>query len=154
MAVNHLEATLRILYCPTRTFAHELFVVWPIACLAWQPCTEHQFCDHLSHEGIFVDPLEVINGSQSLGSNTTRLLLPYKDLRARTFCNLACCVPSLATMHRTSVLWTFESWRNFCRSFKVIKWQSITWKLLYLSVIALQGPSRTNFSYFGLLRRA
>ena len=164
MAVNHLEATLQVCYCPTRTLAHELMVIWPIACLAWLPCTQHQLCKQLSHEGISVGPLELLNGSQSLGSYFTRLLLPYKvlrartfgfltycylawlpctehqscehlshdgtsvgplelincsqsllsyftglllpykDLRARTFGNLACCVPSLATMHRTSVL--------------------------------------------------
>ena len=151
MAVNHLEATLPICYCPTRTFAHELLVFWPVVCLAWLPCTEHQSCEHLSHEGISVGPVELFKGSQSLGSNITRLLLPYKDLHPRTFGNLACCVPSLATMHRTSVLWTYESWTNFCGSIRVFKWQSITWKQLYPSVIALQGPSRTNFWYFGLL---
>ena len=145
MAVNHLEATLRFCYCPTRTFVDELLVIWPVACLPWLPCTEHPSCGHLSHEWISVGPLGLFNGSQSLGSNFTRLLLPYKDLGARTFGNLACCVPSLATMHRTSVLWTFESWRNCCRSIRVIKWQSIPLKPLYASVIALQGPSRKNF---------
>ena len=145
MAVNHLEATLQVCYCPTMTFAHELLAILPVACLAWLPCTEHQSCEHLSHEGIYSSPFGLFNGCQSPGSNFTCLLLPYKDLGARTFGNLACCVPSLATMHRRSVLRTFESWRNFCRSSRVFKWQSITWKLLYGSVIALQGPSRTNF---------
>ena len=145
MAINHLEATSRVCYCPTRTFRHELLVIWPVACLAWLPCTEHQSCEHLSHEGISVGPLELIYSSQSPGSNITGLLLPYKDLRARTFGNLTYCVPSLATMHRRSVLWTFESWRNFCRSIRVIHWQSIPWKHLYASFIVLQGPSRTNF---------
>ena len=145
MEVNHLEATLRVCYCPTRTFAHELLVILPVACLAWLPCTEHPSCEHLSHEQIFVGPIGLLHGSQSLWNNFTRLLLPYKDLRARTFGNLACCVPSLATMHRTSVLWTFESWRSFCMSIRVIKWQSIPWKQLYAFVIALEGPSRTNF---------
>ena len=97
MAGSHLEATLRVCYCPTRTFAHELLVIWPVACLAWLPCTEHQSCEHLSPEGISVGPLGLLNGSQSLGSNFTRLLLPYKDLHARTYGNLACCMPSLAT---------------------------------------------------------
>ena len=141
---------LRVCYCPTRTFAHELFVICPVAFLAWLPCTEHQSCEHLSHEGSSASPFEVRNGSQYLGSNTTRLLLPYKDLRAQTFGILACCVPSLATMNRTSVLWTFESWRNFRSSFRVIKGQSIPWKQLYTCFIALQGPSRTNFWYFDL----
>ena len=145
MAVNHLEATLRDCYCSTRTFAHEVFVIWSVACLAWLRCADHQSCEHLSHEGISVGPLGVLNGSQSLGSTFTRLLLPYKDLRAWTLGNLASCVPCLATMHRRSVLWTFESWRSFCRSIRVIKWQSIPWKPLYASVFALQGPSRTNF---------
>ena len=104
MAVNLLEAPLRVCYCPTRTFAHELLVIWPVACLAWLPCTEDQSCEHLSHEGISVGPLEEINSSQSLISYFTGLLLPYKDLRARTFGSLAYCVPSLATMHTTSVL--------------------------------------------------
>ena len=104
MAVNNLEATLRVCYGPTRTFMHELFVILPVACLAWQPCTEHQSCEHLSHEGISSGPFRLFHGSQSPGSNFTRLLLPYKDLRARTFGNLACCVPSLATIHTTSVL--------------------------------------------------
>ena len=144
MAVNPLEAP-RVCYCPTRTFAHELLVIWPVACLAWLACTEDQSCEHLSHEVISVGQLGLLNGSQFPGSNFTRLLLPYKDLRARTFGNLACCVPSKATMHRPSVLWTIESWRNFCRSIRVIKRQSISWKPLYASVIALQGPSRTNF---------
>ena len=143
MAVHPLEAPLRVCYCPTRTFAHER----PVACLAWQPCTEHQSCEHLSHEGISVGPLGLLIGSQSLGSPFTRLLLPYKDLHARTFGNLASCVPSLATMHRTSFLWSFESWNKFFKSIKVGQWQSITWKQLYASVIALQGPSRTNFLY-------
>ena len=66
MAVNPLEATLRVCYCPTRTFAHELLVIWPSACLAWLPCTEHQSCEQLSHERIFVGPLGLLNGSQSL----------------------------------------------------------------------------------------
>ena len=145
MPVNHLEATLHICYCPTWTFAHELLVIWPVACLAWLPCTEHQSCEHLSHEGISVGPLEVINGSLSLISYFTGLLLNYKDLRTRTFVNLSCCVPSLATMHRTSVLWTFESWRKFCKSIWDSKKQSITWKILYGCIIALQGPSRKNF---------
>ena len=145
MAVNHLEATLRVCYCPTTTLGHELLVIWPIACLVWLPCTEHQSWEHLSHEGISVGPVEVINRSQLPGSYFTRLLLPYKDLRARTFGNLACCVPSLATMHRTSVLWTFELWRNFCMSIRLKKWQSITWKLLYASDISLQGRSRVDF---------
>ena len=145
MAVNPLEAPLRVCYCPTRTFAHELLVIWPVACLAWLPCTEHQSCEHSSHEGIPLVPLELLNGSQSPGSNFTRLLLPYKDLHARTFGNLACCLPSLATIHRTLVLWTFESWRNFCRSIRVIKWQSIPWKPLYASVIVLQGPFGHDF---------
>ena len=144
MAINPLEAPLRVCYCPTRTFAHALLVIWPVAWLAWLPRTDHQSCEHLSPEGISVGPLGLLNGSQSLGSPFTRLLLAYKDLRARTFNNLACCVPSLATMHKRSVLWTFESWRNFCRSIRVIKWQSITWRQLYASVIALQGPSCTN----------
>ena len=104
MAVNHLEAILRVCYCPTRTFADELLEIWPVACLAWLPCTERQSCEHLSHEGNCVGPLGLINGSQCPGSNFTRLLLPYKDLRARTFGSLAYCVHSLATMHRTSVL--------------------------------------------------
>ena len=104
MAVNHLEATLWVCYCPTRTLAHELLVSWPVACLAWLPCTEHQSCEQLSHEGNFASLFGLVNGSQSLGSYFTGLLLPYKDLGARTFGNLACCVPSLATMHRTSVL--------------------------------------------------
>ena len=104
MAVNQLEATLRNCYCPTKTFAHKILVIWPIACLAWLPCTEHQSCDHLSHEEISVGPSELINGSQSPGSYFVRLLLPYKDLRARTFGNLTYCVPSLASMHTTSVL--------------------------------------------------
>ena len=60
MAVNHLEATLRVCYCPTMTFAHELLVIWPVVCLAWLPCTEHQSCEHLSHEGYSLAPLEVI----------------------------------------------------------------------------------------------
>ena len=121
MAVSALEATLRVCYCPTRTFAHELLVIWPVACLAWLPCTEHQSYEHLSHEGISVGslgllngsqctehqscehlsheqisegPLGLSNGNQSPGSNFTRLLLPYKDLRARTFGNLTSCVPS------------------------------------------------------------
>ena len=145
MAINHLEAILRVCYCPTRTFTHKLLVIWPIACLSWLPCTEHQSCEHLSHEGNSVGPFELISRSQSPGSNITLLLLPYKDLRARTFGNLACCVPSLATMHRTSGLWTFESWRKFCRSIRVNEWQSITWKQHYGSVIALQEPWRTNF---------
>ena len=164
MAVNPLEASLRVCYCPTRTFAHKLLVIWPVACLAWLPCTEHQSCEQLSHEGISVGPLGLLDGSQTLGSTFTRLLLPYKDLPARTlgnwpvaclawlpctedqscehlshegnsagplrlfhgsqspgssftclllpykdlgartFGNLTCCVPSWATMHRTSVL--------------------------------------------------
>ena len=145
MAVNPLEVPLRVCYCLTRTFPHELLVIWPVACLAWLPCRDHQSCEHLSHEGISEGLLGLLNGSQSLGSPFTRLLLLYKDLRARTFSNLACCVPSLATMHRSSVLWTFETWRNFCRSISVIKWQSITWKPLYASVIALQGPLRNDF---------
>ena len=145
MAVNTLEAPLRVCYCPTRTFAHDLLVIWPIACLAWLPCTEHQSCEHLSPEGVSVDPLGLLNGSQSLGSPFTRLLLPYKDLHAQTFGNLSCCVHSLATMQRTSVLWAFESWRKICRSIWFSKWQSITWKQLYATVIALQGPSCTNF---------
>ena len=145
MAVNHLEATLRVCYCPTGTFADELLVIWPVACLAWLPCTEHQSCEHLSHEQISVEPLGLLNGNQSLGSNFTHLLMAYKDLCGRTFGNLACCVPSLATMHRTSVVWIFESWTYFCGSNRVIKWQSSTWKQLSASVIALQGPSRTNF---------
>ena len=90
MAVNHLEATLRVCYGPTRTFAHELLVIWPVACLAWLPCTEHQSCEHLSHKQVSVGPLGLLNGSQSLGSNFTWMLLPYKDIRARTFGNLAC----------------------------------------------------------------
>ena len=89
MAVNALEATLRICYCPTRTLAHELLVIWPVACLAWLPCKEDQSCEHLSHEGISVGPLGLLNGSQSLGRPFTRLLLPYKDLRAPTFGSLA-----------------------------------------------------------------
>ena len=145
MAVNPLEATLHVCYCPTRTFAHELLVIWPVACLAWLPCTEHQSCEHLSHEEISAGPLKLLNGSQSPRSNFTRLLLPYKDLRAPTFGNLASCMPSVATTHRTSVLWTFESWRNFCTSIWVYQWQSIPWKQHYTSVIALQGPSRMNF---------
>ena len=40
MAVNPLEAPLRLSYCPTRTFAHVLLEIWPVACLAWLPCTE------------------------------------------------------------------------------------------------------------------
>ena len=104
MAVNHLEATLGVCYCPTRTFTHELLVIWPVACLTWLPCTEDQSFEHLSHEGISVGPLEVINSSQSSGSYFMCLLLPYKDLRAQTFGNLTYCVPSLATMHTTSVL--------------------------------------------------
>ena len=68
MAVNHPEATLRVCYCPTRTFVHELLVIWPVACLAWLPCTEHQSCEHLSPEDISVGPLKILNGSQSLGS--------------------------------------------------------------------------------------
>ena len=144
MAVNHLEAILRICYCPTWTFADELLVIWQVACLAWLPCTEFQSCEYLSHEGICLGPLGVINGSQSLGSNITGLLWPYKDLRTQTFGNLACWVPSLATMHRTSVLWTFESWRKFFRSIGCNKWQSLTWKQHYASVMALQGPSRIN----------
>ena len=76
MAVNHLEATLQVCYGPTRTFAQELLVIWPVACLAGLPCTEHQFCGHLSHEGISVSPLELINGSQSPISYFTGLLLP------------------------------------------------------------------------------
>ena len=63
MAVTHLEATLRVCYGPTRTFAHELLVIWPVACLAWLPCTGHQSCEHLSQKRIFVGPLDVINGS-------------------------------------------------------------------------------------------
>ena len=145
MAINHLEATLRVCYCPTRTFAHERLVIWHVACLAWLPCTEHPSCEHLSHEQISVGGLGLLNINQSLRSNFTRLLMACKDLRARTFGNLACFMPSLATMHRTSVLWTFESWTNICGSIRVIKWQSITWKQLYASVIALQGPSRTDF---------
>ena len=145
MPVNHLDATLRVCYCPTRTFAHELLVIWPVVCLAWLPWTKHQSCEHLSHEDKSAGPLRLLIGSQSFGSNFTCLLLPYKDLRAQTFGNLACCMPSLATMQRTSVLWTLESWVNFSRSIRVNKWQSITWKILYGSVIALQGPSRTNF---------
>ena len=94
MAVNHLEATLRVCYGPTSTFAHKLLVIWPVACLAWLPCTEHQSCEHLSHEGNSVAPLEVINGSQSPGSNISCLLLPYKDLCARTICNGADPSPS------------------------------------------------------------
>ena len=93
-----------VCYCPTRTLAHKLFVIWPVACLAWLPCTKHQSCEHLSHEGISVGPIRLLNGSQSLGSYFKGLLLPYTDLRQRTFGNLACCVPSLATMHRHSVL--------------------------------------------------
>ena len=92
MAVKPLEASLRVCYCPTRTFMHELLVVWPIACLAWLPCTEHQSCEHLSHEGNLAGQFGLGNGSQTPGSNITRLLLPYKDLHTRTFCNLACCV--------------------------------------------------------------
>ena len=145
MAVNHLEATLRVCYGPTRTFAHKLLVIWPVACLAWLLCTKHQSCKHLSHEGNSAGRLGLVNDSPSPGSNITRLLLPHKDLRAQTSGNLACCVPSLATMHRTLVMWTFEWWRNFCRSHRVSKWQSFNWKLLYASVITLQGPSRTNF---------
>ena len=66
MAVNHLEATLRVCYGPTRTFMHELFVIWPAACLAWLPCTEDQSCEHFSHKEISVRPLGLLNGSQSL----------------------------------------------------------------------------------------
>ena len=94
-----LEAALRICYCPTRTFAHELLVIWPVACLAWLPSTEHQSCEHLIHEGNSATPFGLVNGSQSLGSYLRRLLLPYKDLRARTFGNLACCVPSYLGYH-------------------------------------------------------
>ena len=83
MVVNHLEATLPVCYCPTRTVAHELLVIWHVACLAWLPCTEHQSCEQLSHDGISVVPLELIYSSQSPGSNIMRLLLPYKDLRTR-----------------------------------------------------------------------
>ena len=104
MVVNPLEATLHVCYGPTRTFTHELLVIWPVACLAWLPCTEDQSCEHLSHEGNSASPFGLVNGSQSLGSYFTGLLLPYKDLRARTFGSLAYCMPSLATMHRTSVL--------------------------------------------------
>ena len=82
MAVNHLEAPLRVWYCTTRAFAHELLVTWPVACLAWLPCTEDQSCEHLSHEVISVGPYGLLNGSQSLVSTFMRLLLPYKDLRA------------------------------------------------------------------------
>ena len=57
MAVNHLEATLHVCYCPTRTFTHELLVIWPVGCLAWLPCTEHQSCEHLSHEDKSAGPL-------------------------------------------------------------------------------------------------
>ena len=98
MAVNHLEALLLVCYCPTRTFAHELLVIWPVVCLDWLPCTEHQSCEFLSPEGISVGRFGLVNGSQSLGSNFTCLLLPYKDLRARTFDNLACGVLSLAML--------------------------------------------------------
>ena len=145
MAVNHLKVTLRVCYRPTRTFSKDLLEIWPAACLAWLPWTEHQSCEHLSHEGNSAGPLRILNGIQYTGSNFTRLLLPYKDLLARTFGNLTCCVHSLATMHTTLVLWTFESWRKLCKSIWVSKWQLMTWKLLYASVIALQGPSRTNF---------
>ena len=82
MAVNHSEVTLRVCYFPTRTFVHELFVIWPVACLAWLPCTEHQSCEHLSHEGNCASPFGLVNGSTSPGSNIMRLLFPYKDLRA------------------------------------------------------------------------
>ena len=116
MAVNHLEATLWVCYCPTRTLAHELLVIWPVVCLAWLPCTEDQSCGHFNHEGNSVRTLEVIHSSQSSGSYFMCLLLPYKDLRAQTFGNLTYCVPglpycvpSLATMHTTSVLGTFVS---------------------------------------------
>ena len=85
MAVNHLQATLFVCYGPTKTFAHKLLVIWPVASLAWLPCTDHQCCKHLSHEGLSVGPLGLLNGSQLPGSN------------------------------------------------------------FYASVIALQGPSRTNF---------
>ena len=109
MAVNPSEATFCVCYCPTRTFDHVLLVIWPVASLAWLPCTGHQSFEHLSHEGNSANPFGLVNGNQSPGSFFTRLLLPYKDHCTRTFGNLACCVPSLATMRTTSVLYTFES---------------------------------------------
>ena len=145
MAVNALETTLRVCYCPTTTFAQEHLVVWPVVCLSWLPCTEHQSCEHLSPEGIFVGPFKILDGSQSLGSNF-----------------FVCYCPTTTIVHELLVIWPVAclAWlpctgHQSCEHsshegisvgpFGISKWQSTTSKQLYVSVIALQGPLRTNF---------
>ena len=89
MPWKQLYASVIALQGPSCT---NVWVIWPVVCLACQPCTEHQSCEHLCHEGISIGPLGLLNGRQCPGSNFMPLLLPYKDLRARTFGSLACCI--------------------------------------------------------------
>ena len=127
------------------TFAHELFGIGHVPPQAEPPCVELQSWKSFSHETIFVNPKSIYKCIDTIESTISCLLMSYEDLHARTFWNLSCPAPSQASMRRTSVLWLFQSWNNFCKSKRYLQMHWHRWMHLNVSVKAVRGPSRTNF---------